>query len=116
MQSMAVIPSSITAKLASNKQVGFFRFRSQTLALAEALVLGLMSRFAVQYSSIGAALRAGTWLSLGKQPLLKELKVEPALVQWPVGTLEVTLWKGASVVGTTQVHDPSIQNLEVISA
>ena len=103
-------------QVAPNKQVGFFQFRSQTLALREALSSGVMSRFGVQYATIGAALRAGVWQSLGMQELASQLVDEPVLVQWPVGTLDVTLWKGASAVGVTQVHDPAIQSLEVISA
>jgi hypothetical protein len=38
------------------------------------------------------------------------------MVQWPVGTLEVTLWRGGTIVKTTQVHDPAIQDLEIIAA
>lgn len=104
------------AQVATNKQVGFFQFRSQTLAPHEALSSCLMSRFGVQYATIGAALRAGAWQFLGMHDLASQLVAEPMLVQWPVGTLDVTLWKGASVVGVTQVHDPAIQSLEVISA
>lgn len=103
-------------QVAVNKQIGFFHFRSQMLELEEALASGFMSRFGVQYATIGLALRLGTWQLLGKRALASQLIDEPILVQWPVGTLEVTLWKGTSVVGKTVVHDPSIQALEVISA
>jgi hypothetical protein len=41
---------------------------------------------------------------------------EPVLVQWPVGTLTVTLWKGGNILGNTVVHDPEIQDLEIIAA
>ena len=103
-------------QVAANKQVGFFRFRNQTVTVSEALSAEAMCRFGVSYPSIGTALRAGVWFSLGRHELRSELIEEPVLVQWPVGTLEVTLWKGASVIGTTQVHDPTIQNLEIIAA
>ena len=33
-----------------------------------------------------------------------------------MGTTEVTIWKGGVTIGTTQVHDPSIQELEIIAA
>ena len=103
-------------QVAANKQIGFFHFRSQVLELERAFVSGLMSRFGVQYSTIGVALRAGAWQYLGKHELASQLVDEPIVVQWPVGTLDVTLWKGALLVGKTQVHDPSIQELEVISS
>lgn len=103
-------------QVAVNKQMAFFHFRSQALAVQEALSSRFMSRFGVQYASVGAALRSGAWQFLGRFPWAAELEEEPVLVQWPVGTLEVTLWKGASVLGTTQVHDPAIQDLEVIAA
>jgi len=75
-----------------------------------------MSRFGVLRPSVGAALRAGKWLYLGQQELRPELLEEPVVAQWPVGMLEVTLWKGNSVVGKTKVHDPAIQDLEIIAA
>ena len=84
-------------QVAVNKQIGFFHFRSQMLELEEALASGFMSRFGVQYATIGLALRLGTWQLLGKRALASQLIDEPILVQWPVGTLEVTLWKGTSV-------------------
>ena len=103
-------------QVALNKQLGFFRFRSTTVAIAEALSFEVMSRFSVSHPSIGRALRAGTWFSLGRHEVRSALVEEPVLVQWPVGTLEVTLWKGGTVLRTTQVHDPAIQHLEVIAA
>jgi len=103
-------------QVAANKQVGFFRFRNQSVSATEALSAKIMSRFGVSYPSIGLALRAGVWVSLGRYELRIELIEEPVLVQWPVGTLEVTLWKGGTVIGTTRVHDSKIQNLEIIAA
>ncbi|WFP49700.1 hypothetical protein PL263_16560 [Methylomonas sp. EFPC3] len=103
-------------QVAPNKQMGFFKFRSREVHVQEALAAPLMSRFCVIHPSIGTALRAGKWLNLGRQELRPELLEEPVLVQWPVGTLTVTLWKGRNVLGTTLVHDPEIQDLEIIAA
>jgi hypothetical protein len=103
-------------QVAPNKQLGFFQFRSQALSADEALSSPLMSRFIVSLPSIGRALRAGVWVSLGHRKLRSELAKEPVFVQWPVGTLEVTLWKGGKILKTTQVHDPEIQELEIIAA
>jgi len=103
-------------QVAPNGQFGFFRFRSQAVSVAGALCAEVMSRFGVLRPSVGEALRRGAWLHLGRHELRGELTEAPVLVQWPVGTLEVTLWKGATVIGTKQVHDPEIPNLEVITA
>ena len=103
-------------QVASNKQIGFFRFRSREILINEALAAPLMSRFGVIYPSIGTALRAGKWAGLGRHELKPELLEEPLLVQWPAGTLTVTLWKGGNILGSTVVHDPEIQDLEIIAA
>lgn len=103
-------------QVAPNKQIGFFRFRSREVLIQEALAAPLMSRFGVMHPSIGAALREGKWLNLGRQVLRAELLDEPVLVQWPVGTLTVTLWKGRNILRNTVVHDPEIQDLEIIAA
>lgn len=103
-------------QVAPNKQIGFFKFRSRKALIHEALASALMSRFSVAYPSIGRALRTGKWLNLGRQELRPELLEEPVLVQWPVGTLTVTLWKGQTVLRSTVVHDPGIQDLEIIAA
>lgn len=103
-------------QVAPNKQIGFFRFRSREVLIQEALAAPLMSRFGVNYPSIGTALRAGKWLNLGRQKLRPELLEEPVLVQWPVGTLTVTLWKGRDILRSTVVHDPEIQDLEIIAS
>jgi len=103
-------------QVAPNKQIGFFRFRSREVLVQEALAAPLMSRFVVIHPSIGKALRVGKWLNLGRQELRPELLDEPVLVQWPVGTLTVTLWKGRSILRNTVVHEPEIQDLEMIAA
>jgi len=103
-------------QVAPNKQIGFFNFRSKEILVEEALASAIMSRFGVTHISIGEALRAGKWLSLGRHAVRSELGEEPIVVQWPVGTLTVTLWKGRNILGTTEVHDPKIQDFEIIAA
>lgn len=95
---------------------GFFRYRSRHVSAAEALSSDVMSRFAVSQPSIGRALRSGKWLALGRHEVRREWIEDPVMVQWPAGTLEVSLWRGDAVIASTQVHDPSIQDLEIIAA
>ena len=96
--------------------LGFFRCRTREVSAAKALASEVMSRFSVSMPSIGRALRSGNWFALGRHELRREWIEDPLLVQWPVGTLEVSVWKGDSVIATTLVHDPSIQHLEIIAA
>lgn len=98
------------------KNIGFFRVRSEVVSITAALSAEVMSRFLVGYPSIGRAVRSGKWLSLGTHPIHTALCEQAATVQWPQGTMEVTIWKGGVTIGTTQVHDPSIQDLEIIAA
>jgi len=104
-------------QIALDKTVGFFKYRSTNISnIEKVLERPLMSRFGVNYQSIGLALRAGNWLNLGKFHLNVELSTIPFVVQWPFGTLEVTIWRGNEEVGKTKIHDPKIQNYEVISS
>ena len=98
------------------KSIGFFRVKSEVVSIPAALSAEVMSRFIVGYPSIGRAVRSGKWLSLGTHPIHTALCDQFAKVQWPVGTTEVTIWKGGVIIGTTQVHDPSIQDLEIVAA
>lgn len=98
-----------------DKSIGFFRVRGQSVSIPAALSAELMSRFLVGSPSIGRALRSGQWLSLGTHPIHVALYDDAARVQWPVGTTEVTIWKSGLTIGATQVHDPSIQDLEIIA-
>jgi hypothetical protein len=86
------------------------------VSIDNALSSSIMSRFIVLLPTIGRALRGGVWLSLGRHDLRSDIVEEPIFVQWPVGTLEVELWQGARMLKTAQVHDPEIQNLEIIAA
>ena len=96
--------------------IGFFRHRSTFLEPVEAVAAGVMSRFGVNRQSIGRAVRAGAWLKLGRFDLHPDLAQDPLLVQWPVGTLRVSVWQGDAVIRETMVHDPAIQALEVIAS
>lgn len=104
-------------QVAADKSIGFFKYRSEKLSSVEvATASELMCRLDVAFRSIGEALRAGVWLYLGSCPLRMELSETPLRVQWPVGTLQVTVWKGRCAIMSTLVHDPAIQNLEVSAA
>jgi hypothetical protein len=103
-------------QVASRGDFGFFRYRSHTVSAAEPLLAPVMSRFLVHHPTVRGALRLGIWLKVGRFEVRKELTEDPILVQWPVGTLTVNLWKGSKLIGTKQAHDPEIQDLEVMSA
>lgn len=103
-------------QVAPNKQMGFFRYRSNKVDPGSAYASKVMSRFDVNLPSVGHALRTGHWLALGRRAVHPELLDEPILVQWPVGTTQVTLWRGSEVIGQTIVSDPAIQQLEIIAA
>lgn len=74
------------------KKVGFFRRRDRE-AVAPALVLTepVMVVTSVGYPSITRALRTGRWSKLGRFPVSDEIGAPRPLVQWPVGTLTVTV-------------------------
>ena len=104
-------------QVAADKSVGFSARRDRDIAFApDVLSSPIMSRVMVAFPSIGRALRAGAWKKLGKYPLHRELGGDRPVVQWPVGTLEVTVWTGRAQSLITRVEDPSIQDLEVIAA
>ena len=104
-------------QVAGDKSVGFFARRDREIAGSAAVFdSSIMSRVTVAFPSVGRALRAGAWKKLGKYPLRRELAGDRPVVQWPVGTLEVTVWTGRVQRLTTRVEDPSIQDLEVIAA
>ena len=69
----------------------------------------------VAYPSITRALRAGQWRKLGRYELVDALRSPQRVVQWPVGTLNVTVWEGAGTAHETRVEDPAIQDLEVMA-
>jgi hypothetical protein len=104
-------------QVAVDKSVAFFSRRDRKIvAGAEVMASPIMSRVGVVYSSVGQALRSGAWKKLGKYPLHDELGSLQPVVQWPVGTLDVTVWIGHAQSRLTRVEDPSIQNLEIMAA
>lgn len=97
--------------------VGFFRRRDREVApTGEILTTPLMAVIGVSYPSITRALRSGRWKKLGRFELAAELCELPPTVQWPVGTLDVTVWAGGEARYETRVDDPAIQTLERIAA
>lgn len=104
-------------QVASDKNFGFFRYRSHQLSIPEEILNSpIMCRFAILLPSIGRALRGGNWLKMGRQLLKSELLDTQEMVQWPVGTLTVTVWCGGNPSYDTRVEDPAIQNMEIIAA
>jgi hypothetical protein len=75
----------------------------------------VMAVLGVVYPSITRALRAGRWQKLGRYELVEALCAPQSVVQWPVGTLMVTVWEGA-YTHETRVEDPAIQDLELVAA
>jgi hypothetical protein len=102
-------------QVTGEKRIGFFRFRNRAVDVSAALSNPVMSCFSVGHHSIGQALRAGRWVKLGAYPLHEQLQDDLAVVQWPVGTLDVSVWKDGVVIENTQVHDPKIQGLEIMA-
>lgn len=77
------------------KKIGFFRKRDRELAdPATVLDAPVMSVVSVAYPSITRAIRAGRWKKLGRFPIVDAVIEPRPSVQWPVGTLTVTVWRG----------------------
>jgi hypothetical protein len=104
-------------QVAADKSVAFYFRRDRDIAAAgEVLASPIMSRIAVGLDSVGRALRSGAWKKLGKHPLSDGLESVQPTVQWPVGTLDVTIWIGPTQGRLTCVEDPAIQNMEIIAS
>ena len=99
-----------------SKLIGFFRHRSREISAPdEVLVAPIMAIVAVIHHSIGQALRTGRWKKFGKYDLHPELLKPVSSVQWPVGTLMVTVWGGGRASYDTTIDDPAIQDMEIIA-
>ena len=99
------------------KNVGFFRRRDRDEAsVDDVLATPVMAVIGVSYPSITKALRSGLWKKLGRFELAKDLRVSRPSVQWPVGTLDVTVWIDGEPEYNTRLDDPAIQNMERIAA
>jgi len=103
-------------RVAADKVIEFFRRRDRHVAAVDDIITEpVMTAVAVVHPSIGRALRAGLWKKLGRAPLAKS--VDPRMiVQWPVGALKVSVWRGDTLSHETMVHDPAIQDMEIIAA
>ncbi len=103
-------------QVTTDKTIGFFRRRDREVAAIEAIVTSpIMSVVSVVYPSITRALRSGRWQKLGRCELVPDLQKGRRVVQWPVGTLTVTIWDDGGPGTETRVDDPAIQDLEVIA-
>lgn len=103
-------------QVTAEKKVGFFRRRDrETVAPAVILNAPVMMVTSVGYPSITRALRSGRWSKLGRFPVADELSAPHPSVQWPVGTLTVTVWVGDDPDYNTRVEDPAIQDMELMA-
>jgi hypothetical protein len=105
------------AQIAADGTIGFFKFRSSSLEDFKTVSTNsIMSRFIVSFPSIGRALRSGLWLKLGVHRLIPELNNSVEMAQWPVGELNVSIWRDEEIVKETSVFDPEVQQIEIIQA
>ncbi|MEN3976462.1 hypothetical protein [Emcibacter sp. SYSU 3D8] len=103
-------------QVTADKSVGFFHRRDRKVGdIQSILSASVMCVIPVAYPSITRALRAGTWCKIGRYDLAEALRLPRSLVQWPVGTLDVTIWQGGTIVGQTRIDDPGIQQLELMA-
>jgi hypothetical protein len=80
------------------------------------LATPIMSVISVGYPSITRALRSGRWKKLGRLPVVGELTTPRSSVQWPVGTLTVTVCTSDEPAYDTRVEDPAIQDMEIMAS
>lgn len=98
------------------KNIGFIRRRDrETAAVDDTLSAPIMSVITVAYPSITRALRSGSWKKLGRFPVMDALNEPRPSVQWPVGTLTVSVWIGREPTRDTCVDDPAIQDMELMA-
>ncbi|PSJ60398.1 hypothetical protein [Pseudaminobacter soli (ex Li et al. 2025)] len=98
-----------------DKAIAFFRRRDRAIATADDVTSSpTMAVVDVAYPSIGRALRAGIWKKQGRYPLSERI-ASRMVVQWPVGTLKVTVWQGGAPSHQTSVDDPAIQMMEIMA-
>ena len=98
------------------KKIGFFRRRDpEPVDPLTVLKAPIMSVVSVAYASITRALRAGRWKKLGRFPMAEALVAPRPSVQWPAGTLAVTVWRAGVPDRNTRADDPAIQCFEVMA-
>ena len=104
------------AQVTPEKSMGFFKRRDREISDVDAiLALPVMSVITVAYPSITRALRSGSWKKLGRRSTVHALNAPWPLVQWPVGTLIVTVCLGGDPSRDTRVEDPTIQDMELMA-
>ena len=98
----------------ADRSIAFFQVRHSKLSAFEPTdSIPVMSRISISYPSVGRAVRSGVWKAIGRASLRDEL-LEPSIsVQWPVGTLNVNVLAGSSIVLQTRIEDPRIQEFEI---
>jgi hypothetical protein len=103
-------------QVTSEKKVGFFRRRDRERAGVDVVLAApIMSVITVAYPSITRGLRVGLWKKLGRFPIVDELVEPRPSVQWPVGTLTVSVCVGNGTTHDTRVDDPEIQDMELMA-
>jgi len=103
-------------QIAPDQKVGFLRRRDRDLAEVEAVLASpVMTVISVAFASVTRALRAGFWKRLGRFSVLDALAAPRSTVQWPAGTLSVTVWTDDVASRETRVDDPAIQDMELMS-
>ena len=97
--------------------MGFFKIRSRQLIDVDAILgASVMSVVAVNHSSITRALREGLWKKLGHFAPAETLIEPRPFVQWPAGTLIVTVFSRGIADWNTRVENPAIQDMELAAS
>lgn len=103
-------------QVGKDKSIVFFRLRTRELVDSSVIFNhAMMCRFVVSYPSVGRALRGGHWKFLGSYPVHPSLAEIRESIQWPVGTLDVCVWRNEKEVATTRVDDIAIQRSEIMA-
>lgn len=103
-------------QVTAEKKIGFFQRRDrEPIDAAILLCTPIMAVVAIAYPSITRALRSGLWKKLGRFTTALDLVAPRPMVQWPVGTLTVTVWEADGTSRDTPVHDPTIQDMELVA-
>lgn len=99
------------------KNVGFFSRRDREPAAVDlVLAAPIMAVISVGYPSITRALRSGLWKKLGRFPVVGGLVTPRPCVQWPIGTLTVTVCTGDEPTYDTRVEDAAVQDMELMAS
>ncbi|WP_417677005.1 hypothetical protein [Roseibium sp.] len=103
-------------QVGANKRLAFFRRRDRSVAdVKEILASPVMFVLFVAAPSITRALRSGQWRKIGHFPAGDDVMTPRNIVQWPSGETTVTVWDHDQTLYDTKVHDPYIQELEIMA-